>query len=108
LRRGPVFEANRNIVRPLAIFLGIAMGSAVSLFAGIAMTSAVFLLLPEYRTRLGGEQGPLMVALAWSTALTVTSSVAFVGEVRARTWRRPVQLVLVGVLGGMVWHYWPR
>ena len=42
-------------MRPLAIFLGIAMGSAVSLFAGIAMTSAVFLLLPEVRTRLGSE-----------------------------------------------------
>ena len=95
-------------MRPLALFLGIAMGSAVSLFAGIAMTSAVFLLLPEYRTRLGGEQGPLMVALAWSTVLSVASSAAFVGEVRGRSWRRPVQLALLCVLVGMAWHYWPR
>jgi hypothetical protein len=95
-------------VRPLAIFLGIAMGSAVSLFAGIAMTSAVFLLLPEYRTRLGSEQGPLMVALAWSTVLTLGSSMAFLGEVRGRPWRRPAQLVLLCVLVGMAWHYWPR
>ena len=95
-------------MRPLALFLGIAMGSAVSLFAGIAMTSAVFLLLPEYRTRLGSEQGPLMAALAWSTALSAASSAAFVGEVRGRPWRRPVQLALLCVLVGMAWHYWPR
>ena len=95
-------------MRPLAIFLGIAMGSAVSLFAGIAMTSAVFLLLPEFRTRLGSEQGPLMAALAWSTVLTVASGAAFLGEVRQRAWRRPVQLALLCVLVGMAWHYWPR
>jgi hypothetical protein len=95
-------------VRPLAMFLGIAMGSAVSLLAGIAMTSAVFLLLPEYQVRLGAEQRPLMVVLAWSGVLALVSGVAFVGEVRGRTWRRPAQWALVLVIIGMAWHYWPR
>jgi hypothetical protein len=94
-------------LRPLAIFLGIAMGSAVSLLAGIAMTVSVFLLLPEFQQRLHTEQRPLLVALAWSLALAAASAVAFLGEIKVRPWRRPVQGLLVAVLTGMVWHYWP-
>ena len=62
----------------------------------------------KYAALEGSEQGPLMAALAWSTVLTVASSAAFLGEVRRRAWRRPVQLALLCALVGMAWHYWPR
>ena len=84
------------------------MGSAVSLLAGMALTAAVFLLLPEYQVRLHPEQRPLLLALAWSSALTFVSAAAFFGELRGRSWRRWAELALFVVLTGMCWHYWPR
>lgn len=83
------------------------MGSAVSLLAGLGMTGIVFVLLPEFHERLNVEQRPLLVALAWSLALALAAAAAFVGEIRARSWRRVAQLLLVVVLVGMCWHYWP-
>jgi len=94
-------------LRPLAIFLGIAMGSAVALLAGLAMTTTVFLLLPEASERMQTEQRPLFIAVAWAATLTVIASVAFVGELKERPWRRWVQGALVVFLAGMAWHYWP-
>jgi hypothetical protein len=94
-------------LRPLAIFLGIAMGSAVALLAGLSMTAAVFILLPEFSERLHAEQSPLLAAVLWATSLTLVSSLAFVGEVRERAWRRWPQGLLVLFLAAMGWHYWP-
>jgi hypothetical protein len=79
----------------------------VSLLAGLAMTTAVFLLLPEFSERLQGERQPLFVALTWALGLSIAASSAFIGELKARPWRRRAQIALVGVLAGMVWHYWP-
>ena len=84
------------------------MGSAVSLFAGLAMTTVIHLvLLKEYGDRLRPEQAPLFDLLAWAAALTMVASAAFVGELKAKPWRRRVQLLLLLVLGAMTWHYWP-
>jgi hypothetical protein len=95
-------------LRPLAVLLGIAMGSAFSLFVGLALTLVVFLSLPEYRERLQGEQAPLLAGIGWSALLTAVSAAAFLGEIRLRTWRRPVQLAVLLVLLGMGLVYWPR
>jgi len=84
------------------------MGSAFSLFVGLALTLVVFLSLSEYRDRLQGEQGPLLAGIGWSALLTLVSAVAFLGELRLRPWRRPVQLGVLLVLLGMAWVYWPR
>lgn len=83
------------------------MGSAVSLLAGLAMTTAVFLLLPEFSERLHAEKAPLLVALSWAISLSVVASAAFLGEVKVKPWRRPVQIALVVLLSAMTWHYWP-
>ena len=95
-------------MRPLAVLLGIAMGSAFSLFVGLGLTLVVFLSLPEYRERLQGEQGPLLAGVAWAAVLTAVSGAAFLGEIRQRGWRRPAQLGVLLVLLGMGWVYWPR
>ena len=51
-------------MRPLAVLIGIVMGSAVSLAVGLALTWVVFLFLPEQEARLAAEKGPLMRAVA--------------------------------------------
>jgi hypothetical protein len=79
----------------------------VALLAGLAMTTTVFLLLPEATERLHAEQRPLFTAVTWAATLTAIASLAFVGELKARPWRRWVQGVLVVFLAAMAWHYWP-
>lgn len=83
------------------------MGSSVALLAGLVMTTLVFLLLPEFRDRLAPEFRPLMVAVAWAALLALVSVGGFVGEIRARSWRRWAQAATVVVLLGVGWHYWP-
>jgi hypothetical protein len=83
------------------------MGSAVALLSGLVMTLLVFLLLPEFRDRLASEFGPLLQAVAWAALLTAAAAAAFVGEIRSRAWRRPAQLVMLVVLLGIGWRYWP-
>jgi hypothetical protein len=95
-------------MRPLAVLLGIVMGSGVALLGGLVMTLLVFLLLPEFHDRLAGEFAPLLQAVAWAALLTGAAAAAFLGEIRVRHWRRPVQLAMVIVLLGVGWRYWPR
>ena len=83
------------------------MGSAVALLSGLVMTLLVFLLLPEFRDRLAGEFGPLLQAVAWAALLTAASAAGFVGEIRSRSWRRAAQLIMLLVVLGMGWRYWP-
>jgi hypothetical protein len=94
-------------MRPLAVLLGIVMGSAVALLSGLVMTLLVFVLLSEFRDRLAGEFGPLLGAVAWAALLTAVSAAAFVGELRSRSWRRPAQVLTLIVLLGVGWRYWP-
>src|SRR5262249_55556506 len=47
-------------MRPLAVLLGIVMGSAVSLAVGLGMTFIVFLFMPQHAERLLPEKGPLL------------------------------------------------
>jgi hypothetical protein len=94
-------------MRPLAVLLGIVMGSAVSLFGGLALTLLVFLLLPEFRDELSAELIPLLQAIAWAALLAAAAVAAFLGEVRHRTWRHVAQIATVVALVGIGWRYWP-
>ena len=51
-------------MHPLAMLLGIVMGSAVSITVALVLTLVVFLFLPEYADRIGEEFPPLLSALA--------------------------------------------
>jgi hypothetical protein len=95
-------------VQPLAVLLGIVLGSSVALLAGLAMTLTVFLLMPEYRDRLSGEFSPLLQAIAWAALLVATSAASFVGQLKVRPWRHPALLGLVVVVGVVAWTYWPK
>lgn len=93
-------------MHPLAMFLGIVMGSTVSIAVGLAMTIIVFLFLPEYADRLSGEFGPLLSYFAATGLLAALSVAAFVGEIRSRSWRRGAQSVLGLALLSVVAWYW--
>lgn len=95
------------IVQPLTALLGIVMGSSVALLAGLSMTLAVFLLLPEHHDRLSAEFGPLLRAIAWAVLLTVTSGASFLGQLKAKPWRKVAQLGLAISVTLVAWRYWP-
>lgn len=95
-------------MKPLTVLLGIVLGSAAALAVSLTMTGIVFLLLPEYSARLGPEKLPLLTALAWSWSLTLAAAASFVGELKGHAWRRAPQAVVLSLLVGLAWRYWPR
>lgn len=94
-------------MKPLAVLIGIVMGSAVSLAVGLFMTWIVILLLPEYADRFAAERAPLIKAIVLFTVLSAVAGASFYGEIRARRWRFPAHLALLAVLWLAVWTYWP-
>jgi hypothetical protein len=95
-------------MKPLAVLIGIVMGSAVSLAVGLLMTMIVILLIPEHADRLAAEKAPLVKAILLFTLLSAAAAASFYGEIRLRRWRFPVHLAMVAVLGAAFWMYWPR
>jgi hypothetical protein len=94
-------------MRPMAVLVGIIMGSAVALTASLSMSAIVFLLLPEYWGRLASERWPLIKGLLWAWSLTAVASASFIGELRDRPWRFGTQAVLAAMLTALGWIYWP-
>ena len=94
-------------LRPLALLLGIALGSAVALFVGLSMTAVVLLFLPEYQDRFAGEWRPLLTGIGLTFGLTVLAGASFVGELKGWPWRRGLQGLLAASIGVLLWKYWP-
>jgi hypothetical protein len=95
-------------MKPLAVLIGIVMGSAVSLAVGLLMTMTVILLIPEHADRLAAEKAPLVEAILLFTLLSAAAGASFYGEIRLRRWRFPAHLAMVAVLSAAFWIYWPR
>lgn len=94
-------------MRPMAVLIGIIMGSAVALTVSLSMSAVVFALLPEYSARLAPERLPLLRGLLWSWSLAAVAVTCFVGELRQRRWRYPTELVLAAMLTALGIIYWP-
>ena len=94
-------------MRPMAVLVGIIMGSAVALTASLTMSAIVFLLLPEYWVRLSSERWPLIKGLLWAWSLTAVASASFIGELRGYRWRYATQALLAAMLTALGWIYWP-
>jgi hypothetical protein len=94
-------------LRPLALLLGIALGSAVALFVGLSMTAVVLLFLPEFKDRFAGEWRPLLTGIGATFGLTVLAAASFAGELKGWRWRRGAQAVLAVSIAVLLWTYWP-
>jgi uncharacterized membrane protein YwaF len=95
-------------MRPLAVLIGIVMGSAVSLAVGLLLTMIVILFIPEHADRLAAEKAPLVKAILLFTLLSASAAASFYGEIRTRRWRFPAHAAMVAVFSATVWMYWPR
>ena len=94
-------------MRPMAVLIGIIMGSAIALTASLTMSAIVFLLLPEYSARLTPERLPLLKGLLWSWSLAALGGASFVGELRHLRWRYATELALAVMLAALGFIYWP-
>ncbi len=95
-------------MRPLAVLIGIVMGSTVSIALGLVLTFIVLLLLPEARDRWAGEQAALITATLLTLSLAAVSALSFYGELRSRRWRFGPHAALVALLCLTTWLYWPK
>ena len=94
-------------MRPMAVLIGIIMGSAVALSVSLSMSAIVFYLLPEYSARLSPERLPLLKGLLWSWSLAALGGASFVGELRHLRWRYATELALAAMLVALGFIYWP-
>ena len=94
-------------MRPMAVLIGIIMGSAVALSVSLSMSAIVFLLLPEYSVRLTPERWPLLKGLLWSWSLAALGGVSFVGELNHWRWRYASEVALGAMLVTLGYIYWP-
>jgi uncharacterized membrane protein len=96
-------------MRPLAVLIGILMGSAFALFAGLAMVWVTLLFVPKDEAgELFGEQHTLVLAIAVFAAVSMTSGLSFYGQLRERRWRHAAHLATLAGLCAAVWLYWPK
>jgi len=94
-------------MRPMAVLIGIIMGSAVALSVSLSMSAVVFVLLPEYSARLSPERLPLLKGLLWSWSLAALGGASFIGELRHLRWRYATELALAAMLVALGFIYWP-
>ena len=81
-------------MRPMAVLIGIIMGSAIALTVSLTLSAAVFLLLPEYWARLASERWPLIKGLLWAWSLTAVASLRSRGATAIRrSQAKPAELV---------------
>ena len=96
-------------MRPLAVLIGIVMGSACALCVGLFLTWVTLLFLPaDDAGQLAAEKAPLGLAIGVFAVLTAVSATSFYAQVRERGWRNAAHGVLLTTLAGAVWIYWPR
>lgn len=95
-------------MRPLAVLIGIVMGSAFSIALGLGMVLIIFLILADERAELAAEFGPLLRAVGLFVLLSAAAAASFFGELRGRSWRRLALGVLVASLILIGWVYWPQ
>jgi hypothetical protein len=93
---------------PLAVLMGIIMGSAVTITIGLALVLCVFLLMSHDYPSLVREYGPLLQSFFLFLALAFVSSYGFMGVLRERPWRGWAIAGTALNVAWLAWHYWPR
>ena len=95
-------------MRPLAVLIGIVMGSSVAIALGLGMVLIVFLILAGEHAELEAEFRPLLRASGLFAALAAASAASFLGELKGARWRPYAFAALIGTLALVTWTYWPQ
>jgi hypothetical protein len=95
-------------MRPLAVLVGILMGTAAAISLGLSMVWVVYLILGSEYAQLRAEREPLLQAVALFIPLTALAALSFVGQVRHAPWRHWPLAGIALWLALLVWVYWPR
>ena len=97
-------------MRPFTVLIGIVLGSAASITFGLAAVLIVFCVLagehPDLSPELKFPQ--LLLSLGAFAILTAASAGSFVGQAKARSWRRWAHVGTALCLFSVVLLYWPR
>src|SRR5262245_53158824 len=93
-------------MQPLAVLIGVVLGSAAATTFALAATLVVFLVLagdyPQFRAEL-----PLLAVYALTFAgLTALAGLSFIAELRRPRWRPWAQLSMWLALAGVAALYW--
>jgi Ca2+/Na+ antiporter len=94
-------------MQPLTVILGIVLGSVFSIAFGLGIVWLIFALRQGEDSRYALELPELARATVLFSLVTVVSALAFLGAVRASTWRRWPILLLILSLAGIGSYYWP-
>jgi hypothetical protein len=93
---------------PLAVLMGIIMGSAVTISIGLAMVLAVYLIMGGDYPVLTREYGSLLVSFGLFLTLAFISAYAFMGVLRQTSWRWYAQAATWLTVAVLTFHYWPK
>jgi hypothetical protein len=96
-------------MRPLAVLIGIIMGSTFTLFFGLALTWVTLQFVPpDEAGELFGEKTTLGVAIAVFGTLSAVAGLSFYAQLRERRWRLAAHAATAVSLCAAVWLYWPK
>jgi hypothetical protein len=95
-------------MRPFTVLIGIILGSSASITFGLGAVLIVFCVLAGEHPDLTRELPQLVSSLIAFAVLTTASAGSFLGQVKARPWRRWAHLATAVCLCTVVWLYWPR
>lgn len=94
-------------MRPLAIIVGIVLGSCVAITLGLAVVLLIYVVLGTDEPALRRELSPLGIALALFSVLTAVSALSFYGLLTDKRWRYLPCTALLVCLSLTGFYYWP-
>lgn len=94
-------------MQPLTVVLGIVLGSVFSIAFGLAIVWLIFGLRQGEDSRFALELPELARATVLFSVVAVVSALAFVGSLRAASWRHWPLVALLFGLAGIGFYYWP-
>jgi len=94
-------------MQPLTVVIGIVLGSVFSIAFGLGVVWLIFGLRQGEDARFALELPELARATLMFSAVTVAGAFAFVGSLRAASWRLWPMLALLVGLAGVGFYYWP-
>ncbi|HEX4152107.1 MAG TPA: hypothetical protein VHY75_07850 [Steroidobacteraceae bacterium] len=97
-------------MRPFTVLIGIVLGTSASITFSLGSVLIVFGILAGRHPDqdLSHELPKLMLSLLAFALLTAASAGSFVGQVKARSWRRWAHAGTLAALSLIVLMYWPH